>query len=466
MKRFSINEMIGEYRVTQFLGAGGMGEVYLGVHTKIGRSAAIKVLGEAATDASFKTRFLNEARLQSSLQHPNIAALYDFQEIGNQLFIFMEFIDGESLEDLVTRRAFAVEDALRTFCSVVEAIAFIHRHGIIHRDIKSQNIKLTAGGAVKLLDFGIAKDSVSGNVTQAGGVIGTPGYLSPEQLDGRDASPQTDIWALGILLYEMLTGIAPFKADTLGALCLQIAVGSFEPAENINPAVSKDVSRIVARCLKKADERYQTADELLEDIKRVLSGDKVPKKTAFADLKKSFGFIPKNVPSTVLSENPSASQNAFDNFDYQTRTDDAAFNQSLSASRKLPIALIAGGSIAAVILLFGLIGIGIWAMIGSRANNLTANSAAKPAIDAKDGKTITVQSAKPAAQRRVRVDVDEGKAQVFRGSQPAGSTPFDFQASDGEKVDLILRREGYEDKNVQLEITSGKQAYTFSLKPK
>nr|MDQ3041818.1 serine/threonine protein kinase [Acidobacteriota bacterium] len=172
MQRFQTNEMIGDYRVTQFLGAGGMGEVYLGVHAKIGRSAAIKVLNNTAADASFTTRFLNEARVQSSLQHPNVATLYDFQEIGDQLFIFMEFVDGESLEDLITRRAFTVEDALITFQSICEAIAFIHRHGIIHRDIKSQNIKLTAGGAVKLLDFGIAKDSVSHSMTQTGGVIG------------------------------------------------------------------------------------------------------------------------------------------------------------------------------------------------------------------------------------------------------------------------------------------------------
>ncbi len=162
--------MIGEYRVTGFLGAGGMGEVYGGVHAKLGRAAAIKVLSENVTDDSFTSRFFNEARLQASLHHPNIATLYDFQEIGGRLCIFMELVDGESLEDLVTRRAFAVEDALKTFLPVVEAIAFIHQNGILHRDIKSQNIKLTSNGTVKLLDFGIAKDSISHSLTQTGGV--------------------------------------------------------------------------------------------------------------------------------------------------------------------------------------------------------------------------------------------------------------------------------------------------------
>ena len=461
-KRFSVNEMIGDYRITQFLGAGGMGEVYLGVHAKIGRAAAIKVLNNTAADASFTTRFLNEARVQSSLQHPNVAALYDFQEIGDQLFIFMEFVDGESLEDLITRRAFAVEDALATFQSICEAIAFIHRHGIVHRDIKSQNIKLTSGGAVKLLDFGIAKDAASHSMTQTGGVIGTPGYLAPELLDGKQASPQTDIWALGVLLYEMLTGIEPFKADTIGALCLKITVGTFEPPEKLNPAISKDVSKIVARCLKKADERYATADEIIEDVRRVLSGGKPQKKsaTAFADLKKSFGFNPQSdasmrfVTDDSLVENPAyQSDSSYQPANYST--------ENQKPNKNFPFAIVAAASGVAVLLLFGLIGIGIWAMSG---NSAADDSSSKFAANQKDNKTIVVQSAK--TQRRVRVDVDEGKAQIYRGGQSIGSTPFELEARDGEKVDLTFKRDGFEDKNVQLEITSGKQAYTFSLKPK
>ncbi|MBK8303741.1 MAG: protein kinase [Chloracidobacterium sp.] len=117
-KRFQVNEMIGEYRVTSFLGEGGMGEVYLGVHEKLGRPAAIKILHSNVSDESFKTRFFNEARLQASLHHPNIAALYDFQEQGNELLIFMEFVDGESLDDLVARRAFSINESLEVFASV------------------------------------------------------------------------------------------------------------------------------------------------------------------------------------------------------------------------------------------------------------------------------------------------------------------------------------------------------------
>jgi len=468
--------MIGEYRVTNFLGAGGMGEVYQGVHAKLGRPAAIKVLSESCSDESFATRFFNEARLQASLHHPNVAALYDFQEIGGRLCIFMEFVNGESLEDLVARRAFTIEDALKTFQPIVEAIAFIHQNGILHRDIKSQNIKLTSGGTAKLLDFGIAKDSTSHSLTQTGGVIGTPSYLAPEQLAGKGASAQTDVWALGVLLYEMLTGVEPFKADTIGALCMQITLAEFQSPEKINPAVPREISRIVARCLKKnVAERYQMADELLEDVRQFLSGEKSHAKTAtvFSGLKNSFAFSSKNASAVAanvsLNQNQtdaSFNQNTSGNYSYQTDSNGGEDYQNHSSRKKLPVAMIAVASSVAVLLLFGVVGIGIWLMSGSSASSDAKDSASKTVVDSKDGKTIVAQSAKTAAQRRVRVDVDEGSAQVFRNSQAVGATPFDLEAGDGEKVDLTLKRNGFEDKNVQIDVSSGKQVYTFSLKPK
>lgn len=449
--RFQIGQQIGEYRITGFLGAGGMGEVYRGEHSKIGRQAAIKVLLPGTADATFKTRFLNEARLQSNLHHPHIATLYDFQEAGDQLFIFMEFVDGESLEDLIGQRAFSIEQTLNVFASVVEAIAYIHRNGVIHRDIKSQNIKLTSSGVVKLLDFGIAKDSSSHGLTQTGGVIGTPHYLAPEQLDGKPATAQGDVWALGVLLYEMLTNQMPFSGDTLTGLILQIMQVNFTAPEEINPAIPRDVANIVRKCLKKdTATRYQSADELLEDVRRVLRGEKSA--SAISGLKKTFGLASKPA-ATSVQQTVSTGDTPVQNWQNSSPSYE---NYQTDAPKKLPLGLIAGAAGVAVILVFSVIGIAIWAMSGDSKN--VANTNNKNAI--------VVPSNGKTGSRKIRVDLDEGQAQVTRGGQPIGNTPLDLDANDGDKIDLMLHRDGYEDRNVQIEVGGGKKVYTFSLKQK
>jgi serine/threonine-protein kinase len=464
-RRLNIGEQLGEYRVTQFLGAGGMGEVYRGEHTKLGRSAAIKVLLSTVTDASFTQRFFNEARLQANLHHPNIAALYDFQEIGGQLCIFMEYVDGVSLEDVVNARSLAVEDALGIFASIVEAVGFIHSHGIVHRDIKSQNVKLTAGGKPKLLDFGIAKDSSAAHgLTQTGGVIGTPHYLAPEQLDGKPATPQADIWALGVLLYEMLTGDMPFQGETLAGLVLKITTAQFAPPETLNPAVSRDVSRIVNRCLKKnLAERYQTTDELLTEVRKVLSGEKA----ATISLGKTFGLFGKKEEKPSVPAVLSAPQNNYVSNDYGSNNyapNDFSSNnyssiENSTLKKGLPLGLIAGVSAIAVVLLFSIVGIGVYLMKSGDGGNVVANGKT-----AANGSTAVVIP--NAATRQIKIDVDEGKAQVYRGNESLGLTPLDLNVRDGEKVALTLKRDGFEDKNVQFETGGGKRVYTFSLKQK
>src|SRR5919107_258609 len=197
-----LDSMVGEYRLIDFLGEGGMGEVYRGVHAKLGRVAAVKVLNASARrEQGFVERFFNEA--------------------------------------------------LRIFASLADAIAYVHSHGVIHRDIKSNNVKISTQGAVKLLDFGIAKGGASPALTQTGSVVGTIEYLSPEQLSTGHADQRSDIWALGVLLYEMLTGRVPFQATTIGALCAQISNAEYPPLRQLNPAAPASVEQIVSRCLKK-----------------------------------------------------------------------------------------------------------------------------------------------------------------------------------------------------------------------
>ena len=201
-RTFLVNQTIGEYRIESFLGAGGMGEVYRAVHGKIGRVAAVKVLTQATQSAGFRERFSNEARIQASLQHPNIATLYDFCEVAGQPCIIMEYVDGETIADrLAAHGPPSTLEAAYIFEKVVEAIDYIHRHGIIHRDIKSNNVKISSTGQVKLLDFGIAKGQTSPGLTEVGSVVGTLHYLAPELIRGGVADARGDIWALGVLLY-------------------------------------------------------------------------------------------------------------------------------------------------------------------------------------------------------------------------------------------------------------------------
>lgn len=444
-KQFQVDQLIGEYRVTHFLGEGGMGEVYLGIHEKLGRKAAIKILGAGSSDESFKTRFFNEARLQASLHHPNIAALYDFQELDDQLLIFMEFIDGESLEDLVERQAFAIDDTLKAFQSICEAVGYIHQNGIVHRDIKSQNVKMSATGTAKLLDFGIAKDSSSLGLTHTGGVIGTPNYLSPELLEGKPATPRSDVWALGILLYEMLTGRKPFDGDTLGSLVLQITTAQFVPPDSINPAVPREVAAVVKRCLKKeAADRYANADEIAAEVCRIVerrgSGAKAHGST--------FGFLNAAVASdTIFAADSGAAY-----------SDNAG--GSSSAGRPTMLYVAAGSAVAVLLLIVVAVG-GFWAFSG---NTDAAKSAAPVQTASKNVNTQQPIATKAGA--RIRVDLDEGKAEVLRNGQSLGTTPLDVDVAAGETPKLTLHRDGFEDKDVSIESGGGKKVFTFSLKPK
>jgi eukaryotic-like serine/threonine-protein kinase len=455
-RRLNIGEQLGDYQIVGFLGKGGMGAVYHAVHNKIGRAAAIKVLTEPAGSSTFKERFFNEARVQSSLHHPNIATLYDFQEHGDLLYIVMEYVDGETLEPLIQRKFFAVEDALKTFEAVCDAVAFIHSNNIVHRDIKPQNIKLASNGKVKLLDFGIAKGEASAGLTRVGGIIGTPNYLAPEQLKGEQASQASDIWALGVLLYEMLTGVGPFKGTTLEQLHVQITTAKFEEPEKINPAVTPEVSKIVGRCLA-ADRRnrYQSVNELLADIRLALRRyqPQEARKPALGEVLRRFAPKPQPKPQAATPNNESA----------------AAEPAALTAGLPLmPIVATAGGAL----LVFVVIAIAIWAMSGPEdsGNAGGANRSASPQQNTKPSTPridrVTTQSGQPTetGRPRVAVDISEGSAEVWRDGQMIGRTPVELEGTENETVYVTLKRAGYEDQTVPVEITTRKKVVTFSMK--
>lgn len=268
-----VGQMIGEYRLVEFLGAGGMGDVYRGEHSKIGRVVAVKILSRSDARSGMTERFLNEARIQANVQHPHIVSLYDFVEHAGRACIIMEYVDGEMLDRRIERtRGLQGAEAVRLFRQIVAAVAHLHNQRIVHRDIKSNNIKIDKSGAAKLLDFGIARDPKSSKVTSVGSYVGTMQYAAPEILSGAKADTRSDVWALGILFYEMLCGRVPFESDSVTGFLRIITRPSYDRPTKVNASCTAEMERVVDRCLEaEPGKRYASATELLEAM-RSLAG--------------------------------------------------------------------------------------------------------------------------------------------------------------------------------------------------
>jgi len=251
----ALNANIGEYRVVDFIGAGGMGEVYRAVHTRLGRLIAIKILNQM--EQPFIQRFQNEVRIQASLRHPAIAEYYGLHEFEGRPCLLMELVDGETLADrLRSRGTFPPAEACAILRQVAEAVGYVHSQGIVHRDLKANNIKIDSAGRVKLLDFGIARQTRSSRLTRTGMLIGTLENLAPEQIGGGEGDARSDIWALGILLYEMVTGRLPFRGQSPTDLYARIRAARYTPS----PALD----HVISACLrKKPAQRFQSAAELI-----------------------------------------------------------------------------------------------------------------------------------------------------------------------------------------------------------
>jgi serine/threonine protein kinase len=259
----------GVYNVLERIGSGGMGTVYRGVHTRPGRTVAIKVLHSGAPGQLQEDRLLSEARLQAQLRHPGIVALYDFVEFNGQGCIIMEFVEGPTLaERLQSREPLPVHSALALLRQISEAVAYLHGRIIIHGDLKPANIKLCPDGTIKLLDFGIARTLRASTGATTRVITGTFEYMAPECLARKSADRRSDIWSLGILLYEMLTRRLPFTGDTIGELSRQMKTG-YTPASSLNKQVEANLDEFIARCLKQnPGERFTSVDALRRDLDR------------------------------------------------------------------------------------------------------------------------------------------------------------------------------------------------------
>ncbi|GAA3860429.1 Stk1 family PASTA domain-containing Ser/Thr kinase [Saccharothrix violaceirubra] len=271
------------YELGETLGYGGMSEVHKGRDVRLGRDVAIKVLrADLARDTQFQERFRREAQNSAALNHPAIVAVYDTGETqtdyGPLPYIVMEFVDGRTLRDLVkTQGPLAGKRAMEIMADVSAALDFSHRHGIVHRDVKPANVMITRSGAVKVMDFGIARAVHDGQaaVTQTAAVIGTAQYLSPEQARGEAVDGRSDVYASGCVLFELLTGEPPFTGDSPVAVAYQHVREDPKPPSALNPKVTPALDAIVLKAMAKGPaNRYQSAAELRADLVRVLSGQR------------------------------------------------------------------------------------------------------------------------------------------------------------------------------------------------
>ncbi len=425
----------GRYKVEKVLGEGGMGLVYKAVHTTLGKPLAIKVLRpEVSKNEEIVARFRQEAQSASAIGNQHIIDISDFGSLpdGSTYFV-MEFLSGKSLTDALAQGGFTTERTVHVVRQLAGALGAAHDIGIVHRDMKPDNVQLIERGGekdfVKVLDFGIAK--VGGNtskLTQAGQVFGTPHYMSPEQCAGTNVDHRTDIYAVGVILYEMATGKVPFDADNLmGILTKHLYENPIAPHELPPPVdVPPALEAVILKCLqKKADVRYQTMAELNADLELI-----------------ERGLTPKAVLERV--DRAAGAQPTLAGVEARV-----SVGQGDYSVRKNRTPMYIGIGVAAVVLLGG----GIAMMAASKSAD--AANVVKPASDPKPAEPAPQPAAAPQpapiapAPVKVSITSEPPGAEVYVDNALVGNVPYSVNKPDGDKqLRLELRAAGYESKTV------------------
>lgn len=401
---------IGPYRITGFLGAGGMGMVWRASHRDLGRDVAIKRLSESASAGIPLERFRNEARLHGTLNHPRIAQLYDFIEDDGAPCIVMEYVAGPTIEEQLRSGPIPLHTAITIIEMVADAVGYLHQRGIVHRDIKPSNVKLRPDGSPVLLDFGIARAEGDPRLTKTGMIIGSPHTIAPEQFEGRALDGRADIWALGVLFYEMITGRAPFTGDSIAALASVILNTSpIAPSQRVKTLPAR-VDALVARCLEREPgRRFQSTDALVEALREL----------------RRVTPPPGDAPSAVGRSGP------------------ASQRRMIMAGAALAVAVTAA-------LLFRRGGDDV---VPARPGDSTVVA---PALQSTTGDpapgTLTT-----------RISIVDGTADVFIDGRQVGTTPYVHSAPAGTSVTLTLRRAGFHDESVSFVVSDNQREYTLVM---
>ncbi|UCE18984.1 MAG: serine/threonine protein kinase, partial [Gemmatimonadota bacterium] len=268
-----IGETISHYKILEKLGEGGMGMVYKAEDTTLKRTVAIKFLPpELTKDSVAKERFLNEARAAAALRHYNICTIHEINETEEgQTFLSMDCYEGQTLKERIASGPMQLEEAVDITTQIAQGLAKAHEQGIVHRDIKPANIIIDEDGVAKILDFGLAKLKGQDRITRTGSTVGTVAYMSPEQARGRDVDHRTDIWSLGVVLYEMLTGKIPFPGEHEAAMLYSIINEEPDPVSEYRSDLPPELIHILDQALEKdAEDRYQSIQEMLNDLRMAL----------------------------------------------------------------------------------------------------------------------------------------------------------------------------------------------------
>jgi serine/threonine protein phosphatase PrpC len=404
---------IGPYRITGFLGAGGMGMVWRATHRDLGRDVAIKRLSESASAGIPLERFRNEARLHGTLNHPRIAQLYDFIEDDGLPCIVMEYVAGPTIEEQLRAGPIPLHMAITTLEMVADAVGYLHQRGIIHRDIKPSNVKLRPDGSPVLLDFGIARADGDPRLTRTGMIIGSPHTIAPEQFENRTLDNRADIWSLGVLFYEMVTGVPPFAGQSVAALASEILHSTpVAPSHRVKSLPAR-VDTLVSKCLERdRTHRFQTTEALIEALRELRRVTPPP------------------------GEAPPPSQTA-------------AFRAIQIRRRLVPLGIVVGVLVAGVVA-FRAIRTPALQKVTADTTAVVIPGVAQPVIQV-DGQLTT------------RISVVDGSADVYIDGRHVGSTPYVHTAPAGTSVTLTLRRAGYRDEAVTFIVSDNQREYTLVM---
>ena len=399
------------YELGEILGFGGMSEVHLARDLRLHRDVAVKVLrADLARDPSFYLRFRREAQNAAALNHPAIVAVYDTGEAetatGPLPYIVMEYVDGVTLRDIVQRDGpIPSQKAIEIIADACQALNFSHQHGIIHRDVKPANIMITRTGAVKVMDFGIARALADSgrSVTQTSAVIGTAQYLSPEQARGESVDARSDVYAVGCVLYEILTGEPPFVGDTPVAVAYQHVREDPIPPSQKHSGISPDLDAVVLKALaKNPDNRYQSTAEMRTDLVRVHSGETPDAPKVLTDADRSL----------LLTATPADGADHTAPISAQTRRYRVDDRTGARSVRRWLVA------VAALAVLTVLVTILINALSGRAPDVEVPNVEGKPQADA----IVALQNAGLEARAQQQTSSDVAPGQVINTQPPAGST--------------------------------------------